>query len=231
MKTATLIFGGFLALLTSSLKPGPPPAGDSTAALATRTKHAIELNGSPSTVLGGILWQTGVPGGVAEVSTCHDEAKLQLRVPEGTTLQNALQELVALNASYKWSIQNGVVNLLPTRGIPDLLHARVATYESDSGVNKFAPSAVLFELLALPEMRAREARFKLEPGLYTGGPGAVCGKDCDQKQPPSVRVSIKDTSLLEAFNFTVSAYGHTIWSYTETECNGKKTFLIETLAD
>jgi hypothetical protein len=231
MKTAILIFGGYLAFSWVVLGHGAGESQDQKAILATKTKHAIDLNDSPSDALAKILWQTGVPGGVIQIEKCSAQTKIHLRIPEGTSIETTLQELVKLNPDYKWEVQRGVVNLLPASGVPDLLKARVAKYDSDSAVNKFAPSAVLDEMLTLPNIQARAAQLRLKPGVQSGGPGVACDTDCKQQQTPGVRVKIKDASLLEAFNSTVASYGQTIWTYVETECNGKRTYLIDAHPD
>jgi len=60
-----------------------------------------------------LLRGTGLHGGFVATATCSDLTEGRLQIRQGSTLQEAMDELVAENPSYEWQLKDGTVNLIP----------------------------------------------------------------------------------------------------------------------
>lgn len=170
-----------------------------------------------------VLRGTGVGGGFAEIAGCSALPKGRLKVEQGVTVREAMNALVTANPGYQWDVDDGVVNLIPRRGAP-LLRTRIAKFQLET--TDWELPTVLGDLLALPEVKDREAALGLKQGLGQGGPTAIPKHPVPRKHVP-VSINVQNLSVREAFNKVVRASPKSVWIYRETDCNGAKTFTVE----
>jgi hypothetical protein len=137
-----------------------------------------------------------------------------------------MDALVTANPGYKWELKDGAVNLLPRGGSP-LLDARVAKFQMDA--TDLTIGAVLQELPTLPEVRKREIALGLRGGVHAGPGGGGAGVNIHPipRLPVTVHFNLRNLSLQEAFNKVAETSPGGGWIYRETDCNGAKTFIVE----
>jgi hypothetical protein len=74
---------------------------------------------------------TRLPGGTAIIVGCEEESKRQWN-PQGEPLGQVLNEMTAVDKSYRWEVQDGAINLLPAAGEPPLLKTQVCEFNIES---------------------------------------------------------------------------------------------------
>jgi len=152
---------------------------------------------------------------------CGSQPQKLVRV-RGKTLRDVLDSIVQGDPVYQWEVRDGVVNLFPKAGLPPLLKTRLTSF--DSGDATSGASAVA-QLFALPEVREAAAKLGLVQALVSSGLGALGpGGAPVNKQPLSVQLS--HVTLLEALNAIVRRAGRGVWQYTETHCEGTRSFQV-----
>jgi hypothetical protein len=200
-----------------------PQSSTESQTASARLGADIHVKEEVQFVLGAVLRQAALSGGVAEDIGCSTFPTAQLDVQQGATVQEAMGAFVAQNSAYRWSEDANVVNLMPVVEFP-LLNAKIRTFELET-TDTTAAEAVLYDLLNLPEIRQRATELNLKPGMRQGGL-AHLNPGSDQRTPTPIRLSLHDVSLQEAFNSVVRIYGHTIWMYDERHCNGERTYVV-----
>ena len=151
---------------------------------------------------------------------CEKPSDSEVRFHEGT-LREALEAIVTADPEYRWEMNDGVVNLLPSRGVPDLLAVRISAFDSGDATNVTTAKAFL---LALPEVRKRATELGFDQAILESGfhgvppPGAP--------PPPKLDVRLQNVTLLDALNALVRANRHGLWIYRETHCESTKHFDI-----
>jgi hypothetical protein len=156
-------------------------------------------------IFSGVLQGTGLHGGFVEMTGCSgDLPKGRLQIKQGATVRQAMDALVAAKPTYRWELKDGVVNLMP-RGGASLLDTRIARFQMDA--TGLAVGAVLQDLLALPEVRERQAALGLKSGTHAGPGGGGGGLEINPvpRQPVPVHVNLQNLSLQEAFNKVVES--------------------------
>jgi hypothetical protein len=168
----------------------------------------------------GSLSRAKVPGGIVTVSSCPGEEVKHTYpgLPSPLTLREALDAIVVADPRYRWQVEDGIINLMPVRGEPELLDTRIAEFYLENAVSVLA---ALSRLLELPEVRQRRIELGLKSGLQFGG--------LQSPNPRRLTVHLQDVTLREALNAIARAHGYGVWSYTEFHCNGRNEFSIEFL--
>lgn len=170
-----------------------------------------------------ILNGTGLHGGFAEIADCSGLPMGRLHIKKGVTVRQAMDALVAANPGYKWSLQDGAVNLMPRDGVP-LLRTKIVKFQMNATDN--AIPALLQEVLKLPEIRKGEAALGIKEGPGQGG-GFAVDMHPAPKRPVPVQIEVQNVTLQDAFNKIVHASPKGVWVYSETDCNGAKSFVVE----
>jgi hypothetical protein len=166
------------------------------------------------------MLRSGAPGGEVLTQGCAEPSKSAVRPQEGSTLRGILDDIVTADPDYRWELEDGVVNLTPVKGVPDLLTLRIGAFDTGDATDVRTAETFLF---ALPEVRQREAelgfdRAILGSGLSSGVPGAP--------PPPKLNVRLQDVTLLGALNALVRANTHGLWIYREIHCKSTNHFDI-----
>jgi hypothetical protein len=140
----------------------------------------------------------------------------------GSTLREVLDEIVTADPDYVWKVEDGVVNLLPTKGVPDLLTVRIAAFDSGNARSLAAAGTYL---LALPELRGRATLLGFSQAVTRSGLGAI--GPIGTPAPKLLKVRLRDVSLLDALNALVRANEHGEWVYHETHCESASSFVVQ----
>ena len=113
--------------------------------------------------------------------------------------------MTAVDKSYRWEVQAGAINLLPTAGEPPLLKTQVGEFKIESTSSLKA----LNQLKTTPEIQKAMLGRGLQEAItiITYSPKA---------EPFSVR--FKGGTLRQALNAIAVAHGSDVWDYQETRC-------------
>jgi hypothetical protein len=138
----------------------------------------------------------------------------------GSTLREVLDDIITADPDYVWEVKEGVVNMVPAKGVPDLLTLRIAAFDSGDARS---PTTATTYLFALPEVRERAAELGISQRFSGSGLGAIV----PGAPPPNLlNVHVQDVTLLEALNAFFRANKHGLWIYRETHCKSENFFLV-----
>jgi len=216
LTTLVLLLGAF-PVAGHQEQPGKP------AAEAELLMRPANVGPSPLSVNSAIqlaILRSGAAGGAVITQGCAEPSDNIVRF-QGSTLREVLDDIVTADPGYGWEVKDGVVNLVPVKGVPDLLTLRIGAFDTGDATDVRTAETFLF---ALPEVRQREAelgfdRAILGSGLSSGVPGAA-------PPPGLLNVRLEDVTLLEALNALVRAHRHGVWLYYETHCKSNNHFSI-----
>lgn len=153
-----------------------------------------------------------VSGGAVMIVGCQEDVKRQWN-PKGEPLGQLLNEMTAVDKSYRWEVQDGAVNLLPTAGEPLLLQTQVGEFKIDTTSSLEA----LNQLRIRAEIQQAMLGLGLQDGLtiITYSPRAT---------PFSVR--FKGGTLRQALNAIAVSHGSDVWDYREVRCGRRNEVII-----
>lgn len=179
-----------------------------------------------STAFEATLRAAQVPGGFVSVCECNPEPTY--KYPSlGPKLGDALEAIRRVAPDYDFQVKEGIVDLVPAKGIPDLLQTRISEFDSKATNNLTWAASLLMDL---PEVRAAKSKLgyaespnQIEIGM-SGIPGY--GKPPVPSNPPFA-VQCHHCEVYEILNALQSARGHGVWRYQERHCQGLKTWRIE----
>jgi hypothetical protein len=167
-----------------------------------------------------------VPGGVATITTCVADKSHDL-APLGPALGDALDAIVIADPQYRWYIDQGAVNLVPSNNEPTLLDVVIPDFKVDQAKTI---EGIVIKLLAILEVKEGITRLQLTPGSSGGGitslarPGFV-GKE----ENKGFTLHLQNITLQAALNAVARTHGSAVWSYQEKRCNALKEFSIQFL--
>ena len=167
------------------------------------------------------LKATSTPGGIITILGCQREAITQRWRPSGYPLRDVLDWMVDTDTQYRWTSHDGVINLMPANGEPEILKTQIKSVE----VKHFkSPGTAVRKILASPELLEALSRL----GLHERLRAVVWPVDLDAKEKGH-SLSFKNVSLREALNLIARTHGHAVWEYSEEHCNGRDEFLLDFL--
>jgi len=173
--------------------------------------HERNVLNTPEAFRASIL-RAKVPGGSVMIVGCQEDPKRQWD-PQGEPLGQVLNEMTAVDKSYRWEVQDSAVNLLPTAGEPLLLQTQVGEFKIDTNSSLEA----LNQLKTRPEVQQAMMDLRLQDGLtlITYSP-----------RPTSFSVRFKGGTLRQALNAIAIAHGTDVWDYREIRCGERKEVII-----
>ena len=164
--------------------------------------------------------RSGGPGGAAILQGCEGSSDKVVRV-HGSTLREVLDDIVTADPNYVWHLRDGVVNLMPAKGVPALLTLRIAAYDSGDATDLRTAGTYL---LALPVVRERADELGFTRAVFGTGLSALLP---GAPPAPKLNVRLQDVTLLEALNALVRANRHGAWVYYETHCKSENNFQVQ----
>jgi|CZKS01.1.fsa_nt_gi hypothetical protein len=108
-----------------------------------------------------VLFWAKLPGGIVYVG--EDRPVKEIMVPEGITVGEALTRVLAWQNKYFWRVTDGVVNILPEKGMPTLLETNIPFYEWRSNES---PGSAVGRLQQLPEVVRHMSQLGYVDGLH-----------------------------------------------------------------
>ena len=76
---------------------------------------------------------------------CEEPSNSTVRF-QGSTLREVLDDIVTADPDYRWEVKDGVVNLVPAKGVPDLLTLRISAFDSGDATSVRTAETFLFAL-------------------------------------------------------------------------------------
>jgi hypothetical protein len=185
-------------------------------------------NSAPETIQSAfsqILVDAHAAGGIVNSSSClraqeHDFGGAK------TSLDNALDMIVASEPENKWLIADGVVNLVPAGDLPGLLNVPISYFKIK---NARTVLEALDQLMAVPEVGERVAQLHLEELSRHVGLSDLKRPGTVAEDRPALNLSRRNVTLCGALNAIASAHGSAVWAYTERHCNGRDQFSLDFL--
>jgi hypothetical protein len=198
--------------------------GGSDAALLARRVAGLESRQIPLvSTFENALSLAQVPGGLVIVKGC-DNAPGAVVTVSGDTLASVLRSVQRADPSYLWTIEDGVLDLLPKRSIPPLLGVKIRTFDVRGAANPSDAANVLF---GLPEFREGVARLGLVQGGVQSFLGSGEGESATPKRERSTfHLHVEDVNVLSALNAIVRANDRGVWIYNQRSCHGQSVFNI-----
>jgi hypothetical protein len=138
--------------------------------------------------------------------------------PRDSSLRGVLDSIVSTDPRYTWEVKDGVINVLPSNGLPPFFAIRISRFEISQVES---PNEALARLLAIPEVQ--KAHLKLGPRAVQGGTYVFC-PGCPPKETKKFSVSLQGVTVREALNAIARAHGSAVWSFRQSECGERKSF-------
>lgn len=189
-------------------------------------KSDVNIEAGPTLMaLTAVLRSANLSGGLITQSGCLAAAQRSLTLPEGYALSDALEVIVSLDQAHNWTVKDGVVNLLPKVGNPDVMQTVVPRFEWDTGASIHLTVGRLF---GTDDVRRSLAKSGLVRGPEYGGlyrpPHIVNG--VAEPPPPGEHMAVEGLNLLAILNAVVASYGESFWWYEERTCGDERIFDI-----
>lgn len=174
----------------------------------------------PSLLDDSLVWRE-IPVGFVPAASDITKDRVMDVDPSGLSVRDLLDAIVAADPRYKWSVEDGVVNLTPAAGRPALLDVRLAEFKGKASVGD-----LFYALQRTPEVRRRAA----ELGFDAEKPAAddENGFIIFGAPQPKYDISCRDCTVLEALNEIARRSG-AAWMYREVMYNGKKDYYFSGL--
>lgn len=152
------------------------------------------------------------PGGIVLVNRSCAVSEIKTQVErEYTSLNTALNLIVKQDPWYSWSIEQGVVNLIPTNDEPDFLKIQIKKFRLDGDLNLHL---ALEKLLRLPEVESKATEINLNKIMYGG-------LQSPRETKSRLKFELRNVTLRQALNEIVRKDEIAVWKYYESNCNGK----------
>ena len=173
LTTLVLLLGAF-AFAGRQQQPEKPVTEEELLArpVANRGSSAPSVDLAIQTVILG----SGTAGGAVITQGCSEPSDSVVRF-QGSTLREVLDDIVTADPDYGWEVKDGVVNLVPAKGVPDLLTLRISAFDSGDATGVRTAETFLF---ALPEVRKRAEELGFDQAI--SGSGLSAG--CQGRRPP-----------------------------------------------
>jgi hypothetical protein len=217
----------FLALLTSLTVAQQQKADpdDSSKALL---RHVGWYNPQSTEVVFALsmdLATAHLPGGSSLLGLAVN-MKRSSSPAKDSTLEDELHRISDLKPDYQWTLDDGVLNFLPTFFAPSPLDVPITKFTVDNEITAKAYTR-LFEM---PDVKNGLTRLGLrEPTLQIvfgagAAPPDVGEKKSKSKEQNRITVNLENTTLRKAANAIVRADGQKTWLLSVRLCRGDNTY-------
>jgi hypothetical protein len=223
----SIVLAAFTCLVTSSglaQTPNAPPkrSHDETLNLRVAECSTFELSDEPdecirlgnntaqALVIDSLAWLK-IPAGIALPPDDAGNTRFNFH-PTGLSVRNILDSIVAADSRYGWSIENGVINLLPKADSLPLLDVRLSEFKQEE-----VPVKVMLEALEkMPEVRLRATAL----GFTEPERGFIQIGLVDTRK---FTVKCQNCTVREALNAIARQSGR-VWMYREYNYEGKRIY-------
>ena len=211
-----------IALAIVALGQNNSETKETEQSLLSREITLSELHdvGTP-TIFQIALLNANLPGGVVAVS-CDASPKKYFVAPQSTSLETLLINLEQTDPNYRWQLDNGVVNLLPRKGMPMLLETPIKKFN----VSNVTGQEALNLLQEKSEVKIKKAELGLDKAVISINKASSLSLDSEQNNTPTFNLNLKGATFRQILNEIVKAQGRGTWIYTEKHCGNTSTFSV-----
>jgi hypothetical protein len=186
--------------------------------------------GSAQQAFAEVLRSAERPGGMVTLSGCGEPGRSPMYAPGQSSVASALYRLTAVYPEYFWTIQDGVIDLLPKQNQPPVMDVRVQRFEWDTMAamrlnveNVFQVAAVRDRLAGLGVTDAPDHGFGLQRA-----PRLINGVPVPEPPPKGRKWQVENVTVLAALNAIAASYATGFWHYDEWACGGRKVYRLST---
>lgn len=215
-----------LTVFASAHNQLPPGASHTQNLLDSNIGNIHFDNASAPFIFNYALIQAAVPGGIVDVSGCPNGPKPVYSFAfADARLRDVLEAIAKHDPLDRWTVENGVVNLLPVKGTPALLDTRIGKFDSKDAAT---PNEAASLLAQSPEVEQAEKRlglknpFHIQVGL---GVARKYGSPIPKPRSP-LALHLRNVTFLDALNALVRAKGSGVWMYREWHCSANNGYSV-----
>jgi hypothetical protein len=221
MKMLEMLIATILGSLIIATVSRPGQSLDQSSSLLGRQAIGANLeNVMVGQAVVNALLEAGAPGGVAKVSDCNEAETYSFR-PRDSSLRGVLDSIVSTDPRYTWEVEDDVINVIPSTGLPPFLTVRISRFDISQVES---PQEALSQLLAIPEVQ--QAQLSLGSHAVQGGVYVFC-PGCPPKETKKISINLEGVTVRESLNAIARAHGNAVWSFRQSECGGRKSFSLD----
>src|SRR5258705_11248317 len=189
MKMFKMLIAAILGSLIIATVSRPGQSLDQSSSLLDRQAKGANLeNVMVGQAVVNALLDAGVPGGVARLSDCNEAETYNFR-PSDSSLRGVLDSIVSTDPRYAWEVEDDVINVIPSNGLPPFLTVRISRFVIPQVES---PEEALSQLLAVPEVQ--KARLTLGSRAVQGRVHVVC-PGCPTEETKKISVSLEGVTV------------------------------------
>jgi hypothetical protein len=168
------------------------------------------------------LLKAHLPGGIVTVNCSENRRQYALSTPR-ISIRKLLFAMEQLDPEYTWQFSNGVVNLLPQQGIPELLETRFSEFNVQ-GVTSYE---ALNALLEGQETKRKMAVLGLDKAVISLSiPTYYDPEHSTPENSFRFDLNLQNVTFRQILNEIVTKEGHKIWVYMERRCGEETLFSV-----
>lgn len=166
------------------------------------------------------LLKANLPGGVF-ASECYQPKSYKTGLPAKTTIEEVLNFIDKSDSEYKWEINEGLLNLLPSNTESGLLSLPLKEFKAEN----VTVSEALEILLNKPEVKQKKTELDLDRAVFRYYALGTYYED-PAKRPiePRFNFNLQDKNFRQILNIIAKKEGHKKWTYIEKHCGKSKEF-------
>jgi hypothetical protein len=184
--------------------------------------------GTARQAFAGILRSAERPGGMVILSGCAEPGRGPMYAPEQSSVASALYRLTTVYPEYYWTVQDGVIDLLPKQSQPPVIDLRIQHFEWDTTASVHLSVANVFQAAAVRSRLTSlgiASGFDDIPGLQRP-PRVINGVPVPEPPPNGRKWKVENLSVLAVLNAVAASYGTAFWWYEECTCDGKTSYRL-----
>lgn len=174
------------------------------------------------------IFQLGLKGAKVSsgvvISTCDaTQEKKNFVFSQKITLREFLTGIEQSDPSYKWEIEDEVLNLLPRSDVPELLDLSIPNFK----VEQVSDYDALNILLEKPEVKRKMTELGLDEAVMSIHSSGSYNPEKKEQKASKISINRQRATFRQILNEIVKARGETTWIYTERRCGANaKQFSI-----
>lgn len=166
------------------------------------------------------LFRANLPGGFF-ASECYQPKSYKTGLPAKTDIGEVLNFIDKSDSEYKWEVNEGVINLLPSNTTSVLLNLPLKEFKAEN----VTVTEALEILLRKPEVRQKKTELNLDRAVFRYYALGTYYED-PAKRPvePRFNFNLQNKNFRQILNIIAKKEGHKKWTYVEKHCGTNKEF-------
>jgi hypothetical protein len=175
-----------------------------------------------STILQKAFLRAHLSGGIVVVS-CSEKMNQYAFSRPRISIQNLLFAVEQVDPEYRWEFSDGIINILPRQGIPELLEIRFREFTTRA----LTSDETLNALLGTPETRRKMADLGLDRAVTSITlPQSYDPDHSASRNNSRFDMDLRNVTFRQILNEIVKKSSTKTWQYTERHCGGETLFSV-----